>query len=237
MPDSFKRIYTEDGDRLSGTRKQIYPKPDRGPKRAYHYNPPRKGTRLNRLEVVKLINEMSALYERYYFTGEMICRCLGENDDKPCTAGENGQPKEVIVKASYFRMTSPRTSKYSCGCCAKPRKPKNRKSKKLRKGKPLPLDGQVHGYLTVLKRITKVGWKCECHCGHKCVVKRSYQLLRGTVTACEKCRPWEWKVKGGYEMAAKKKRVMKERAKQLEEEYGGDWGAKTKGSKTKLPRK
>lgn len=170
----------------------------------------------NRLKVVKLCTAHSDYYNRPYYTGYIMVQCLGVDDDHPCTAGENNQPKIFKLNEHWFHMFCPRKSKYSCGCCERPRKKhKKRAPSSFKGGRPtLDLIGYTTEFLEVIKRVPNQGWKCQCRCDNTCIVPRSYQLLRGTVTACPECHPWEWKIKTPASNDARKRQY----AYQLERE-------------------
>lgn len=163
---------------------------------------------VNRLQVIEPIMEMSTLYGRPYFTGDIKCKCLGPVDGPECG-------KTIIVKREYFWPFRPERSKYSCGCCSRPRK-KSARAHTLPNGRPhMDLAGQKFGALDVVERVWGVGWKCLCSADpnlepHECYVPWSHQLLKGTITACIVCRPWDWERKRKYAPRPNRKKKTNE---------------------------
>lgn len=160
--------------------------------------PLKKGTVVNRLEVVEMGVAFSEYYRRYYFDGTVKCKCLGPPDGSGCG-------KEIVVSRNRIQPTRPEDSKYSCGeCCKRPRRKYRLKKKRVkswgggRKVTDIKSVSERWGDLKVTERIRGKGWRCTCLlCKGWCIVPKTYQLLRGTITACSGCRPWEWEGKRG----------------------------------------
>ena len=87
------------------------------------------------------------------------------------------------------------------------------KLKGSQRGKNLrDLTGQVFDKLTVLSRAedhiekggrARVQWLCQCTCGETLILK-SRQLLRGTVTCCDSCRPTKRRIVHKHNLVNKK---------------------------------
>lgn len=78
--------------------------------------------------------------------------------------------------------------------------------------RPLQLDGQIFGRLTVLQRAQndKAGrtkWRCECRCGKLCTVSASC-LQKGNTTSCG-CLNSELARQRGFDRVPHKSRLKK----------------------------